>query len=309
MARCAFSLVELLVVMALIGLLVALLLPAVQSTREAARMTQCRNNLKQIATSLHNFESARRYFPGHAGERQPFLVNFPPARVNSASGMKMTGNWILQSLTFTEENSLADTLMPYGRNGAVTAAIKQAVVVAVPIFNCPTRRPPMAYPLIDTAKTTFGPVGARTDYAMNGGTANPITDRQVAFGSDGVWSFGRRVTLKNVIDGSSHTYLVGEKSMDLFKYLSGDDFGDRAPLAGLNNDNGAANTYARFASQSPARDVSNSCMSCHNFGSAHPAGWNMSMVDGSVQSYGFGMDLLLHQSLATIAGKETRGLE
>jgi prepilin-type N-terminal cleavage/methylation domain-containing protein len=309
MTRTAFTLVELLVVTALIGLLVALLLPAVQSTREAARMTQCRNNLKQIATSLQNFESARRYFPGHAGEKQPFLVTFPAARLNSAAGMAMTGNWILQALTFTEENALADAMMPYGRGGAATAAVKQAVVVPVPIFNCPSRRPPLAYPLIDTAKTVFGPVGARTDYAMNGGTANPTSDRTVAFGLDGVWSYGRRVKLKNIVDGSSHTYLVGEKSMDLQKFLSGDDFGDRTPLAGLNNDNGAVNTYVRFASQSPSRDVSNSCMSCHNFGSAHPAAWNMSMADGSVQSYSFAMDLLLHQSLATIGGKEASRLE
>jgi prepilin-type processing-associated H-X9-DG protein len=165
----------------------------------------------------------------------------------------------------------------------------------------------LAYPLIDTAKTIFGPLGARTDYAMNGGTAKPTNDRRVTFGSDGVWSYGRRVKLKNITDGSSHTYLVGEKSMDLLKYLSGDDFGDRTPLAGLNNDNGAANTYVRFASQAPSRDVSNSCMSCHNFGSAHPGGWNMSMADGSVRSYGFSMDLLLHQSLATIGGKEAAG--
>src|SRR4051794_27442575 len=74
--RNAFTLVELLVVIAIVGILVALLLPAIQGARESARQTQCRNNLKQIATSLQNFESARRFFPGYGGESQTYNTTF-----------------------------------------------------------------------------------------------------------------------------------------------------------------------------------------------------------------------------------------
>ena len=84
----AFTLVELLVVIAIIGILIALLLPAIQAAREAARMTQCRNNIRQIALSVLNHQSARGYFPGHSGELEPNRVDFGEGAGLAPSGCR-----------------------------------------------------------------------------------------------------------------------------------------------------------------------------------------------------------------------------
>ena len=104
--------------------------------------------------------------------------------------------------------------------------------------------------------------------------------------------------------------------MDPLKYVTGDDFGDRGPIAGFNNpspatNQGATNSYVRFAVQDPkvntaavSHDASSNCMFCHNFGSAHYTTWNISMADGSVRSMSYEMDIKLHLALASISGNE-----
>jgi hypothetical protein len=92
--------------------------------------------------------------------------------------------------------------------------------------------------------------------------------------------------------------------MDTLRYTTGDDVGDRAPVAGLTDNGGAANSYVRFAAASPAVDKPDNCLACHNFGSAHFSSWNMSMADSSVRAFSYGMDIKLHRALASIDGEE-----
>lgn len=140
----AFTLVELLVVIAIIGVLVALLLPAVQAAREAARRTQCVNNVKQMMLGMQNHESAKRAFPSGGVAPWPriedFLSDSKQGIVNSNTTGTPLGpdrqglSWAYQILPYLEGTALVGL--------KTTSAIETSTV---PMYHCPSRRPPTRY--------------------------------------------------------------------------------------------------------------------------------------------------------------------
>lgn len=300
--RFAFTLVELLVVLAIIGILISLLLPAVQSVREAARLVQCRNHLKQIALACLNYETSFRQMPGYAGEPPPWFMDLSE---NRKQNVALSGaNWISQVLPFMEQQAVFDQISDLNVRQIDTPddRIKSAIQSPISTFYCPTRRGGRDYPLHPFYQQQFGPSAARTDYGINGGAVEVASEdpRLVEKALDGIWIMGRLTEQQEIRDGTSQTYLVGEKAMDLNHYETGMDFGDRSPLSGYNATRTSSHSYVRYAARSPKQDSAGSCLACHDFGSAHFAGWNVAMADGSVQLLSYTQDLAVHRALSSI---------
>jgi prepilin-type N-terminal cleavage/methylation domain-containing protein len=133
----AFTLVELLVVIAIIGVLVALLLPAVQAAREAARRTQCMNQVKQMMLSMHNHESAKGAFPGGGIHPWPRIEDYLSGPGGSPLGPDKQGiSWAFQILPYLEGQQVYNIKTEL-----------QMERTAVPMFYCPSRRGPTQHPV------------------------------------------------------------------------------------------------------------------------------------------------------------------
>ena len=126
--RAAFTLIELLVVIAIIAILVAILLPAVQRAREAARRSQCSNNMKQVGLALHNYHDA--------------LKRFPPGYVTSGAQADVGWGWLAKLLPYVEYESLYDQVALNFANTALAdaaSAVRTDLVrTDVSAFRCPS---------------------------------------------------------------------------------------------------------------------------------------------------------------------------
>lgn len=218
--RSAFTLIELLVVIAIISVLVSLLLPAVQQAREAARRSQCSNNLKQIGLAIHNFENARQ--------------TLPSSRLGPQHG-----TWLVQILPYVEQEQLYNLW-----NVSTTYYVQSlaAQTTQVPMFYCPTRRTSMLSTQFEISSTGIPDSqlypGTMGDYAGNGGQfAGAIVDDPLCKGAmcqalsqvtnSQIVSTQSRTRMRDFTDGTSQTFLVGEKHAPRARYgQSGPSWGD-----------------------------------------------------------------------------------
>lgn len=310
-----FTLVELLVVIAIVGILIALLLSAIQAARESSRRMQCGNNVKQLALAACAHESAVGFFPTGGWDR--LWLGHPDRGFNK----RQPGGWIYNILPFIEQQWLHD-LGAAGSGVTIESANARRLGTPISGLNCPTRRQPLLYRLAYgvTYRLTSGTIGrlARSDYAMNAGdyvqwhTAahipttldegdTPSFQWDDMSHQSGVSYQRSQVTVADITDGASNTFLIGEKYMNSSHYTDGKDLGDKDTMycgddLNLLRWTGIAGTVGTSTTNNlPRRDSSTSPLdySVQWFGSPHANGLNMSFCDGSVRviNYSIGAEV------------------
>jgi len=252
--RRAFTLVELLVVIAIIGILIALLLPAVQAAREAARRSQCTNNLKQIGIALHNYHDTHKSFcPG-------WMINTP------AGGSPSGYGFAVFLMPFMEQQGLYDALDPAGYTFWVTGhntdpalgPIQDLLQTDIPSLRCPSDNSDDLNKAIDGYSTAVANYVACRGFFYRAGAAS-ADNNGLLYGLS-------NKKFRDIVDGTSNTFAVGEKAKP----------NGAANWAGP----GGLGTAANCGSSTSYK--LNHPSSNNAFSSKHPGGANFAMCDGSV---------------------------
>ncbi|MBL8889197.1 MAG: DUF1559 domain-containing protein [Planctomycetaceae bacterium] len=275
-----FTLVELLVVIAIIAVLMGLLLPAVQMAREAARRSQCMNNLRQQGLALMNYESARKAFP----ESRPL----------DRAGNRMS--WAVVVLDYVEQGNLAnlyDKTIRWNVGANVVAGQNQ-----VPVFICPSAASgPTRRPAAGTASDVDGKVMGPNDYIVMHRLrhrffrANGLTNPLGTADHDGVLVQNAKTPIARIVDGTTNTILFMENAARPNWWVLGRDQGTILPRPegfGWSDPDGGAGSMDgtdRLTGAVNGSTGTGTCiMSCNNDSepySFHPSGMNVCMADGS----------------------------
>jgi uncharacterized protein DUF1559 len=287
--------------------LVGILIPAVQSARDAARRTQCRNNLRELGQAVHAHLSGVKHYP--SGGWGGAWVGDP----DRGNGKRQPGGWVYNLLPFIEENALH-------QKGKGVPDIERRVAAAsvaetpIAIMICTSRRAatpypiPSSLPLVNADPST---AAGRTDYAINVGTRGG--NRVGATGGppdlasgdrddypawlvkyDGVSFVHSRVRSKDVIDGAAYTYLIGEKYLNPDDYETGRDPGDSGNMY-----TGMAPDQSRRAGENSLPKLDTPRMvDDRTFGSPHVGGVHFVFCDGSIRTIQYDITSRVHSQLA-----------
>jgi prepilin-type N-terminal cleavage/methylation domain-containing protein/prepilin-type processing-associated H-X9-DG protein len=326
-----FTLIELLVVIAIIAVLIALLLPAVQAAREAARRTQCVNNLKQFGIAMHNYHDTVGTFPiGAMGIR---------SYTYSASGMYPLGTttnnrrtWAFMILPYLEKGSIFQAInfsLPYNPpNGAANNTVGNTLIAG---FSCPTDPNYNQISQNSRREGNYMVNWGNSNFAQNGlGTAfNPFTGgypgslATVNFGG-APFTMDRSYGVATITDGTSNTLMMSEVIIGLTQPTNlyehrGDVYNDdyncfmfhayTTPNSKLPD--WIANGYCRFSgvanppiSNPPCINAATASNSYHTARSLHPGGVNALMCDGSVRFAKDSVNVGTWRALGTSQGSE-----
>jgi prepilin-type N-terminal cleavage/methylation domain-containing protein len=329
-----FTLVELLVVIAIIGILIGMLLPAVQQVREAARRSQCMNNLKQCALGSLNFESAKQHFPTLGGQTE--MWNRFQEEDGPDFGFESL-SWSYQILPYVEQPALFDMRKQEGYTGGAFPLIEQRV----PLFNCPSRGERTGISGLTVIamgdyagvignwqewgagnqndiqwQASSEPNGKEEDFQFTGIIAR---SGHVTAPSNKVTKF-RKIGFEDIEDGSSNTIMYMEKAVaadkynftfspgggyefwEAFGYYHNGDWPNGRLVAPTTLDFGGSGVGRPEVGLRADSEIRTSPRE-FGFGSAHPGNVVAAMGDGSVASISLDADI----SIVNLLGKRADG--
>ncbi|MCA9074562.1 MAG: DUF1559 domain-containing protein [Planctomycetaceae bacterium] len=296
--RSGFTLIELLVVIAIIAILIALLLPAVQQAREAARRTQCRNNLKQIGLALHNYHDIHQMFP-------PGWIMTDGGIPSAHDGVSGVG-WGAMILPQMDQGNVWTQL---DANVSIAdAANDEFRDNALSIFRCPSDPQPDSWEIEEEGMpgnvladlpiaNYIGVFGTEElDGCENVAGVAPVLPSGQCVG-DGTLYHNSSTRIRSITDGTSNTFIVGERKTDV-------DLGWYSTWVGVVPEGEEA-----FQRVLGSIDHVPNHPAAHfdDFGSHHVGGAFFVFGDGSVTFISESIDQTVYQALGTIQGGEVTG--
>jgi prepilin-type N-terminal cleavage/methylation domain-containing protein/prepilin-type processing-associated H-X9-DG protein len=318
-SRPGFTLIELLVVIAIIGVLIGLLLPAVQKVRSAAQRAQCGSNLKQIILALHHYHDAAGQFP-HSYSQWTWTDYSAP---NPRSDVMSTFSWRVYLLPYVEQDNLYRRL-DFSVSSRMPPNSAYAGVV-VKIYVCPAD--PNGEKVLTRTGSKYAadfmdvdgvPATAGTNYMQSGtvydcgrdgrspaglclspGGAGFACDDNL-FGDSNIPADRR---LADVTDGSSNTLAVGESLTDCYNWSSW-TYGDTNNFT----TSFGVNTFQKECCNGRGGDWTRWWLG-RGFKSLHEGGFNAAFADGSVRFVPQSIDPVVLQRLATIRAGDVASLE
>jgi prepilin-type N-terminal cleavage/methylation domain-containing protein/prepilin-type processing-associated H-X9-DG protein len=303
---CGFTLVELLVVIAIIGTLIAMLLPAVQSAREAARRSQCSNNEKQMGLGLHNYYAAFKHFP-------PGVI-VPSFDATSSHGPACFG-WGGLIIPFMEENSLGvqyksiPNFPNYDWEMATAGSLSAGTLskTSLNVYSCPDDQMPAINSFYNGGKDPYAKsnyVGiAGTNGALDGTLLTPSTKGVgwpfVTTQTAGVFGANSKTKIGDILDGTSNTFMVGERDGSRAVLVTSGRYAAYWP--GAIRAQWANSHLSNVDDDINGNFLLNSVNFAYGTGSYHPQGANFTFADGRVQFISENIDGPTWSRLGTMA--------